>query len=61
MGPMEVVVGLVLGEEPHQMAAARHQRAVQQLVPDCSDEPLGEGVGLGSADRRENHPGIPRF
>jgi hypothetical protein len=22
------------------------------------DEPLGEGVGLGSADRHQNHPGI---
>jgi len=58
MGPMGVVVGLVLSEESHQMSAAGHQREVQQLVPDRSDEPLGEGVGLGSADRRQNHPGI---
>ena len=58
MGPMGVVVGLVLGEEPHQMPAARHQREVQQLVSDRSDEPLGERVGLGSADRRQHHPGI---
>jgi hypothetical protein len=48
MGPMGVVVGLVLGEEPHQMSTARHQGEVQQLVSDCSDEPLGEGVGLGA-------------
>jgi hypothetical protein len=58
MGPMGVVVSLVLGEERHQMSAARHQGEVQQLVPDCSDEPLGEGVGLWSADRRQDHPGI---
>jgi hypothetical protein len=31
-------VGLVLGEEPHQMSAARHQREVQQLVSDGSDD-----------------------
>jgi hypothetical protein len=40
------------------MSAPRDQREVQQLVSDCSDEPLGEGVGPGGADRRENHPGI---
>jgi hypothetical protein len=36
------------------MSAARYQREVQQLFSDGSDEPLGEGVGHGSADRRQH-------
>ncbi len=60
MRPPAVVVVGIRPKRPIEVPPTEDERPIQALGPDRRDDPFGVGIGIGSPDRGEDHPGALR-